>query len=95
MLKKMQGTIKDNSAGFALVFSKLVSGIFVGLTMALVVKTLFDVGSFAFVVVIVLITGAFMKMAAKWKFTGVLLFDLFCLMTALLLRMYIYMAPGA
>ena len=94
MLKKMQGSFKNNSASFALIFSKLVSGAFLGLVLALVVKTLFDAGSFGFILVIVVTAGAFMKMAGKWKFTGVLLFDLFCLMTALMLRMYIYLAPG-
>jgi len=95
MLKKMQGSIKDNSVNFALIFSKLMSGAFLGLTLALIVKTFFNVGSFGFLLAIVVATGAFMKMTGKWKFAGVLLFDLFCLMTALMLRMYIYLAPGA
>ena len=95
MLRKMQGSIKENSFNIALWASKLISGLFVGLTLALIVKTLFDVGSFGFLFVIVAISGAFLKMSARWKFSSVLLFDLFCLMTALMLRMYIYIAPGA
>ena len=95
MIKKVQGSIKANSASFALLTAKLLSGLILGLMFALVIKTLSGSGSFVFVMTMVVITGAFFKMSSKWKFTGVLLFDLFCAMTALMLRMYIHVAPGA
>jgi hypothetical protein len=58
MLKKMQGSLKENSISLALVLSKLISGLFMGLAAALVVKTLVGAGSFAFLFVILLVTAA-------------------------------------
>jgi len=73
---------------------KVNKGLFVGLTFALIFKELMEVGNFLFIFVIVLFGVVFLKISSKWKITGVLLFDLFCVMTALLLRMYILIAPG-
>ncbi len=94
MIKKMQGRLKESSRGFGLLLAKTISGILLGLTLALVLKGFFSMATFAFIFVIVAMTGAFVKLSQKWKFTGVVLFNLFCVMTAMLLRMYILIAPG-
>ena len=95
MLKKMQGRIKESSQGMGLLLLKLFSGFMLGLTMALVIKEFVTFGQFMFTVIIVCFLGVFMRMSKKWKFSGVLLFNLFCVMTAMLLRMYITVAPGS
>ena len=94
MIKKMQGTLKESSRGLGLLAVKVISGLLLGLTVALVLKGFVAIANFAFLFVIVAMTGAFLKLSQKWKFTGVLLFNLFCVMTAMLLRMYILIAPG-
>ena len=90
----MHGTIKESSRSFGLLALKIISGLFMGLTFALIFKQLMDVGHFMFTAIIIIFIGAFVKMSSKWKYTGVLLFNLFCVMTAMLLRMYILVAPG-
>lgn len=94
MLKKTHIRIKESGKSFTLFLVKTVSGTLLGLTVALVVKGFTTLHNFAFAFIIVAITGAFLKLTQKWKFQGVLLFNLFCIMTAMLLRMYILIAPG-
>lgn len=94
MIKNVQGKIRDSGLGLGLLALKAGTGLFVGLTLALIFRELMEVGSFLFTFVIVLFGVVFLKISQRWKFTGVLLFDLFCVMTAMLLRMYILVAPG-
>jgi hypothetical protein len=94
MLKAIQGKLRDSGAGLGLLSLKAGTGLFVGLTFALIFRQLMGVGSFLFIFTIVIFGVIFLKISQKWKFSGVLLFDLFCVMTAMLLRMYILIAPG-
>ncbi|MBK9293636.1 MAG: hypothetical protein IPM57_04205 [Oligoflexia bacterium] len=94
MLKKTQIKIKESSKGVFLLVAKTVSGVLLGLTVALVVRGFTGYGYLGFTFVVVAITGAFLKLSQKWKIQGVLLFNLFCVMVAMLLRMYILIAPG-
>jgi len=94
MIKGVQSKIKESSLSLSLLALKAATGLFVGLTFALIFRELMEVGSFLFTFVIVLFGVVFLKLSQSWKFTGVLLFDLFCIMTAMLLRMYILIAPG-
>ena len=94
MISKMQGRLKESSKSFGLFMAKLISGMILGLTLALILQGFTGLANFGFIFVIVAMTGAFVKLSQKWKFSGVLLFNLFCVMTAMLLRMYILIAPG-
>lgn len=94
MIAKMQGKLKESSRSVGLLLLKIASGFFLGLTLALVIQQVSGVGSFGFIFMIVCMVGVFIKLSQTWKFTGVLLFNLFCVMTAMLLRMYIMVAPG-
>jgi len=94
MIKNVQGKIRDSGLGLGLLALKAGTGLFVGLTFALIFRELTEMGSFLFTFVIVVFGVVFLKISQRWKFAGVLLFDLFCVMTAMLLRMYILIAPG-
>ncbi len=94
MIKKLQGQLRVSGRGFGLLLVKVLSGFILGLTFALVFRQLMNIGQLTFTFVIVMIVGFFIRLSSKWKFTGVLLFNLFCVMTALLLRMYLIVAPG-
>jgi len=94
MIKKLQGNFKESSKSIGLFLAKVGSGMLFGLTVSLVLKGFTGMANFAFIFVIVAMTGVFVKLSQKWKFSGVLLFNLFCVMTAMLLRMYIMIAPG-
>ena len=90
----MQVRFKESSVSRGLIMFKILTGSLVGLTLALVLRQFFGVGNFGFTFVIVACIGIFLKLSKAWKYTGVLLFNLFCVMTAMLLRMYILVAPG-
>jgi hypothetical protein len=94
MIKDMQSKIRESGLGFGLLTLKTATGLFVGLTFALIFRQLMDVGNFLFTFIIVLFGGGFLKLSQKWAYSGVLLFILFSVMTAMLLRMYILIAPG-
>lgn len=94
MMRKIQGNLKESSKSLGLFLLKTFSGMFLGLALALIVRGLMGLANFAFIFVIVMMTMAFLKLSSRWKFQGVLLFNLFCVMTAMLLRMYILIAPG-
>jgi cell shape-determining protein MreD len=94
MFKKMQGRIKESSRSFALLLGKILTGFILGLTVALIVRAIVGSGNFVFTLTIVACAAVFVRIAQKWKPAGVLLFNLFCVMTAMLLRMYIMLAPG-
>lgn len=94
MLEELQYKLKTSSTSLALFFFKVVSGLALGLTMALILEEIMAYGTLAFVFVIVATTGAFLKLAKRLQFVGVAVFDLICVLIGLLLRMYILIAPG-
>jgi len=94
MIKEMQGRLKESSRDIGLLSIKVISGFFLGLTLALIAEQFTKTGNFGFTFMIVCIIGAFIRISKNWRFTAVLLFNLFCVMTAMLLRMYILVAPG-
>lgn len=94
MLEDLQYKLKASSSSLALVFFKLVSGLALGLTLALILEEIMGYGMLAFVFVIVATAGAFFKLAKNLQFVGVAVFDLICVLIGLLLRMYILIAPG-
>lgn len=95
MMKKMQVSLKTSGRSMGLLVLKTVSGFVIGLTLALILRQLMELGHFTFTFMIVAVIAVFIKLSSSWKFTGVLLFNLFCIMTAMLLKMYIMIAPGS
>lgn len=63
--------------------------------MALIGKELIQYGTFSFVLVIVVVTLTLLRIFKYWNWGKLLVFDLICILVALLLRMYILIAPGA
>src|SRR5688572_2227847 len=94
MLEDLQYRLKTSSTSLALFFFKLVSGLALGLTVALILEEIFHYGILAFFFVLVAATWAFLKFAKRLQFVGVAVFDLICILIGLLLRMYILIAPG-
>jgi hypothetical protein len=94
MLEELQYRLKTSSGSLALFFFKLVSGLALGLTLALVFEQVLDYGLLAFIFVIVATVGAVFKIFKRMGFVGVAVFDLICILIGLLLRMYILIAPG-
>lgn len=95
MMENFQARIKSSSNGFFLFLVRIVSGLILGLTAALIGQEIFAYSSLLFTFVIFVITGLFLRKSRKWGWVGVFAFDLICALIALLLRMYILVAPGA
>lgn len=87
--------IKSSSSSLTLFTIKASSGLIIGLTFAIVGQEMIGYGSFAFFFVLFSMAGAFLKISKKWRFFGVFIFNLICVLVALLLRMYVIIAPGA
>jgi len=90
---QMQESLKDTSLSFFGVVLKLVTAFFLALTVSLIAQGLMGSGDFTFVFTMVLGMGLTLKLIGKWAVGSVLLFDLFCVLVALLLRLYLQAAP--
>ncbi len=94
MIGNVQDRFKSTSNAVALVAFKIITGLFLGLTLALIGDQIIGYGLFSFVLVIAITTGAMFKVSKSWTWTHMLIFNLICLLIGLLLRMYILIAPG-
>ncbi len=90
---QVQDGVKNSSVSFASLCLKLLTAFMVALTLSLVGQEMMSSGIFTFVFTMVVIMALVMKMIGKWNVGAVLLFDLFCILVALLLRLYLQVAP--
>jgi hypothetical protein len=96
---KMQAGLKKTSSDILLFSVKLVSGAILGLTFGLIMQEILGKADnenlFGFLFVVVVTTGAFLRISKAWGFTAVMIFDLVCVLLGICLRLYIMVAPGA
>ncbi|MEZ0393412.1 MAG: hypothetical protein ACAH59_14425 [Pseudobdellovibrionaceae bacterium] len=90
---QVQDGVKNTSVSFVSLFLKLITAFFIALTLSLIAREMMGSGTFTFIFTMVLVVALVLKMIAKWSVGAVLLFDLFCVLVALLLRFYIQVAP--
>jgi hypothetical protein len=97
--QKVQVQFKKTSGDLVTFFVKLISGVMLSLTIALVIQEIMgkkdgeDMLSFLFVIVV--FSAVFLRIAKNWSMTAVLIFDLICILIGMVLRLYIMVAPGA
>lgn len=89
----VQTGAKKSSLSLVLLALRIVTAFVLALTISMIAQELFNFGNFAFVFVMLTTAGLCLKLTAKWSIGGVLIFDLICILVALLLRMYILVAP--
>lgn len=94
LTEAFQHKIKKSTSSFGVTILRLLSGAILGLTFALIGDEIIKYGVFAFVFVLVSTTYAFMKLSKSWRWVSIVVFDLICVLLAMLLRLYILMAPG-
>lgn len=94
LIAGIQSKLKVTSAGLALLLFKFVSGLIVALTVTLILEEMIKFGPLSFVFLMTLITVVFLRLVKPLGFWGMTLLDLFCILIALLLRMYVLIAPG-
>lgn len=89
----VQNSAKNASISLAATILKVITAIMISLTVALIGQEVFAYETFAFSFVMIVISSAIWKLMQHWGLGAVLLFDLFCVLVATLLRMYILLAP--
>ena len=95
LINKVQFQVKKQSSDMGTYIFRVITGGWIGMVFAHIFQMIFEYGNFLFVFVIVLMTGAVLKVTKGWGFFGVIVFNAVCLLIGALLRMYIMVAPGA
>lgn len=88
-----QDGVKTTSISIFHFMLRLVTGLLLGLTLGLIGQELAGYGTFALLFVMVVVTAVILKMLSSWSIGKILIFDLICVLVAMLLRMYILVAP--
>lgn len=89
----VQQGVKDSSMSLASMVAKIITCFVFALTFALIGQEMMNFGTFMFVFMMLIVGSLLFKIIAKWSLASVLIFDLICILVALLLRMYILIAP--
>lgn len=90
----LQDRVKSSSSSVGLVIVKVITGLILGLTFALIGQEVLDYGWFSFILVIVVTLTALLRIMRSWNWAPLLIFNLICVLIGLVLRMYILIAPG-
>lgn len=90
---QMQEGVKSTTVSFVSLSLKIITAFFFSLTLSLIIQEMMGSGMFTFIFTMVLVIGLIMKLIGKWNIGAVLLFDLFCVLVALLLKLYLQVAP--
>lgn len=90
---QIQQGAKNTLFGTFLFSLKLVTGLMIGLTLAFIGQEMMGFGMLAFTFIVIFAVAVVLRVTALWGLAGILIFDLICVLIALLLRMYILVAP--
>ena len=89
----VQDGIKTSSASLAHVLLRVLTGCLLGLTLALIGQELMGYETLALLFCTVVVLALVFKLLSNWSLVQILIFDLICILVAMLLRMYILVAP--
>lgn len=89
----VQDGVKNSSVSFVCLTLRVLTGFMLGLTLGLIGQELVGYGSLALTFMLVVVTGLVIRTTAGWNLGKILIFDLFLVLVAMLLRMYILVAP--
>ena len=93
-VSNFQDRVRTSTNAMALISAKTFSGAVVGLTLALIGDEIINYGWFSFSLVMIVVTAAILRAGKAWAWTQLAIFDLICVLTGLILHMYILIAPG-
>ncbi len=89
----IQDGAKSSAMSFAHISLRLITGFFLGMLTGLIAQELVGFGTFVLVFCVVVVMAVVLKVFSKWGMGQILIFDLICVLVAMLLRMYILVAP--
>ncbi len=93
MADNMKQGAKNSTLSAIHMLLRLITGFFLGLTLGLIFQTFIGFGTFALLFFMVVTIGVIWKIMSSWSFGQIFIFDLICVLVAMLLRMYILLAP--
>lgn len=93
MAGQIQDGVKTSSISMVSTSIKVITAFFIGLTLALIGQEAIQYGTIGFVFMMVVSMGLIYRLIAKWTIASTLIFDLICVLVAVVLRMYIQLAP--
>lgn len=89
----VQDGVKNSSVSLVCLTLRVLTGFMLGLTLGLIGQELVGYGSLALTFMLVVVMGLVVKTTSGWNLGKILIFDLFLVLVAMLLRMYILVAP--
>lgn len=95
LIANVQDRFRITTNTLALITFRLLTGFFLGLTLALIGQEIIQYGVLSFVLVTVVVVATLFKLTKSWTWMHLFIFNLICVLIGLLLRMYILIAPGA
>lgn len=90
---QVQQGAKNSTISILAMALKVFTGFVIGLTFALIGQEMIKYETFMFIFVMVVVWGLIFRLTMKWSLGSILIFDLISVLVALLLRMYILVAP--
>jgi hypothetical protein len=93
-VESMRMGVKNSSSSLMLWSLKMISGLILGLTLALIGEEMMGYQSLSFFFVLIVTALVFLRTSKPWGVGGVLIFDLIAVLIGLILRMYLLIAPG-
>lgn len=94
LIHNMQDRIKTSSNAFALLAVRAFTGLYMGVTLALIGDEIIGYGWISFTLIVCVVIASLLRISRDWSWMYVMIFNLFCILIAMLLRMYILIAPG-
>jgi hypothetical protein len=95
VISKIQFQVKKKSSDMGTYIFRVLTGGWIGMVFAHFFQILFEFENFLFLFVIVIMTGAVVRITRGWGFFSVILLNVFCILLGVLLQMYVQIAPGA
>ncbi|GIL17254.1 MAG: hypothetical protein BroJett040_10050 [Oligoflexia bacterium] len=89
----VQQGVKDTSTSLFSLAVKVLTGLLLGLTFAMIGQEILGYGLLSFLFMMIVVTAVIVKLLRNWTIGAVLVFDLICVLIAMLLRMYVLVAP--
>jgi hypothetical protein len=93
-IASVQEKFKTSTNALVLFSFKTLTGLFLGLTFALIGQEIIRYGFLSFTLVAAVVAASILRVSRSWSWTQISIFNLICILTGLLLRMYILIAPN-
>ncbi len=93
MAANLQQGAKNSTVTLTQKVLRLLSGLFIALILSLIIQEMMQSGTLMLVFLTLLFTSIVYIFLGKFSVVQILIFDLICVLIALLMRLYIMVAP--